>query len=94
MDSALNLDFNLGFNFAVYLICKWSDGSKSAKEVDWDFKNNCIADPDLLGLEADTKELPISLDDWKLISRLNLPRYQVERCYGKIPKEALEWFKV
>ncbi len=47
---------------------------------------------DPLGLELDTKDYSGPLEDWKVISMLNLSFDQIVKLYGQPPKEAMKWF--
>ena len=51
------------------------------------------ADPDPLGIMADTEGIPMPLSDWQGIARLGLTFDQVVRLYGHPPKAALPFFR-
>ena len=53
-----------------------------------------IADPDPLGIIADTEGIQMPLSDWRGIARLGMTYEQVIRLYGHPPKAAQHWFRV
>ena len=55
--------------------------------------NRPIVDPDLLGIIADTKGIPMPLSDWRGIARLGMTYEQVVRLYGQPPKAVQHLFR-
>ena len=53
-----------------------------------------IADPDPLGIIADTEGIQMPLSDWRGIARLGMTHEQVLRLYGHPPKAVQHLFRV
>lgn len=53
-----------------------------------------IADPDPLGIIADTEGIQMPLSDWRGVARLGMTHEQVVRLYGHPPKAVQHLFRL